>query len=169
MNKFLKAASVGLIILSASAYANAAEAAQKVGYVNIQAVFQQLPQREAVSKKLRAEFKDRIDELKRMETDIKGKVDKLKRDGQLMSATDRTNAQRAIVSLESDYKLKAKALDEDNRRRQNEERQKLLMEIQTAVGKVAQQDGYDLVVDAQTVLYAKPADDLSKKVIEEVK
>ncbi|HIF9001792.1 TPA: OmpH family outer membrane protein, partial [Vibrio cholerae] len=48
MKNMIKAASLGLIILSSSMMANAAEAAQKIGYINTAQVFQALPQREVV-------------------------------------------------------------------------------------------------------------------------
>ena len=78
-------------------------------------------------------------------------------------------SEREIASLQSDYKLKAQALDEDNRRRQGEERQKLIMQVQQTVEKVANKEGYDMVVDAATLLWAKPEDNLSEKVIKAIK
>ncbi|PSW01700.1 OmpH family outer membrane protein [Photobacterium lipolyticum] len=169
MKQWIKAASLSLVILSSSMYAHAAEAAQKVGYVATGQAMAQLAKRYNVSEKLRQEFKDRIDELRGLEGRMKTKVEKMKRDGELMSASDRTKIQRELASLDSDYKLKAKALQEDQRRRGQEEEQKLVMKIRQAIQTVAKQEGYDLVVDAQAVLYANPGDDLSAKVISAVK
>ncbi|MGF1726027.1 OmpH family outer membrane protein [Photobacterium nomapromontoriensis] len=169
MKQWIKAAGLSLVILSSSMYAQAAEATQKVGYVATGQAMGQLAQRYNVSEKLRSEFKDRIDELRSIENSMKTKVDKMKRDGDLMSASDRTKLQREMAALESDYKLKAKALQEDQRRRGAEEEQKLVKKIRTAIQDVAKREGYDLVVDANAVLYANPKDDLSKKVIAAVK
>jgi outer membrane protein len=93
----------------------------------------------------------------------------MKRDGELMSSSERTKLQREMASLESDYKLKAKALQEDQRRRGAEEEQKLVQKIRKAIQDVAKREGYDIVVDANAVLYASPKDDLSSKVISAVK
>lgn len=169
MKQWIKAASLSLVILSSSMYAHAAETAQKVGYVATGQAMAQLAKRYNVSEKLRQEFKDRIDELRGLEGSMKTKVEKMKRDGELMSASDRTKLQRELASLDSDYKLKAKALQEDQRRRSQEEEQKLIMKIRQAIQTVAKTEGYDLVVDAQAVLYANPEDDLSEKVISAVK
>jgi len=169
LKQWIKAASLSLVILSSSMYAHAAEAAQKVGYVATGQAMAQLAKRYNVSEKLRKEFKDRIDELRGLEGRMKTKVEKMKRDGELMSASDRTKIQRELASLDSDYKLKAKALQEDQRRRGQEEEQKLVMKIRQAIQTVAKKEGYDLVVDAQAVLYANPGDDLSAKVISAVK
>jgi outer membrane protein len=169
LKQWIKAASLSLVILSSSMYAHAAEAAQKVGYVATGQAMAQLAKRYNVSEKLRKEFKDRIDELRGIENRMKTKVEKMKRDGELMSSTDRTKIQRELASLDSTYKLKAKALQEDQRRRGQEEEQKLVMKIRTAIQTVAKKEGYDIVVDAQAVLFADPKDDLSNKVITAVK
>ncbi|KLV11714.1 MULTISPECIES: OmpH family outer membrane protein [Photobacterium] len=169
MKQWIKAAGLSLVILSSSMYAQAAQAAQKVGYVATGQAMAQLAKRYNVPEKLRNEFKDRIDELRGIENRMKTKVDKMKRDGELMSAADRTKLQREMASLESDYKLKAKALAEDQRRRGSEEEQKLVQKIRQAIQDVAKREGYDLVVDANAVLYANPKDDLSSKVISAVK
>lgn len=169
MKQWIKAAGLSLVILSSSMYAQAAQAAQKVGYVATGQAMAQLAKRYNVPEKLRNEFKDRIDELRGIENRMKTKVDKIKRDGELMSAADRTKLQREMASLESDYKLKAKALAEDQRRRGSEEEQKLVQKIRQAIQDVAKREGYDLVVDANAVLYANPKDDLSSKVISAVK
>ena len=169
MKQWIKAAGLSLVILSSSMYAHAAEAAQKVGYVATGQVMGQLAKRYNVTEKLRAEFKDRVDELRGIETRIKTKVDKMKRDGELMSSSERTKLQRELASLESDYKLKAKALTEDQHRRGAEEEQKLVQKIRQAIQDVAKREGYDIVLDANAVLHASPSDDLSSKVISAVK
>ncbi|UXI01845.1 OmpH family outer membrane protein [Photobacterium sp. TY1-4] len=169
MKQWIKAAGLSLVIISSSMYANAAEAAQKVGYVATGQAMAQLAKRYNVPQKLRNEFKDRIDELRGIENSMKTKVEKLKRDGELMSAADRTKLQREMAALESDYKLKAKALQEDQRRRGAEEEQKLVQKIRQAIQDVAKREGYDLVLDANAVLHASPKDDLSSKVIAAVK
>ncbi|AWK81161.1 TPA: OmpH family outer membrane protein [Photobacterium damselae] len=169
MKQWVKAAGLSLVILSSSMYANAAEAAQKIGYVATGQAMAQLAKRYNVQDKLRKEFSGRVNELRSLEKKMKAKIDKLKRDGAVMSDSDRTKLQRELASLESDYKLKAQALAEDQRRRGQEEEQKLVMKIRTAIDSVAKKEGYNLVLDANAVLFASKKDDLSQKVISAVK
>ncbi|MBA5684440.1 molecular chaperone [Photobacterium damselae subsp. damselae] len=169
MKQWVKAAGLSLVILSSSMYANAAEAAQKIGYVATGQAMAQLAKRYNVQDKLRKEFSGRVNELRSLEKKMKAKLDKLKRDGAVMSDSDRTKLQRELASLESDYKLKAQALAEDQRRRGQEEEQKLVMKIRTAIDSVAKKEGYNLVLDANAVLFASKKDDLSQKVISAVK
>jgi len=169
LKQWVKAAGLSLVILSSSMYANAAEAAQKIGYVATGQAMAQLAKRYNVQDKLRKEFSGRVNELRSLEKKMKAKIDKLKRDGAVMSDSDRTKLQRELASLESSYKLKAQALAEDQRRRGQEEEQKLVMKIRTAIDSVAKKEGYNLVLDANAVLFASKKDDLSQKVISAVK
>ncbi len=60
--------------LSSSMMANAAEAAQKIGYINTAQVFQALPQREVVWQKMQEEFKDKAAELQAIQADAKTRL-----------------------------------------------------------------------------------------------
>ncbi|CAM2769748.1 OmpH family outer membrane protein [Vibrio rarus] len=169
MKKLIKAAGLSLVVLSTSLVAHAAEAAQKVAYVNTAQIFQALPQREEVLKKLQSEFKDKQAELKTIETKIKTKHEKARRDAALLGDDGIRKLQIEVAGLEAEYKLKGQALERDGKRREMEEQQKLFKVIQNAVETVAKREGVDLVVDAQALQYAKPDLDLSQKVIDELK
>lgn len=165
----IKAASLGLIILSSSMMANAVEAAQKIGYINTAQVFQALPQREVVLQKMQEEFKDKAAELQAIQADAKTKIEKLKRDGQLMGQDEVEKLRIEIGQLDSKYKIKAQALEQASARREAEEKQKLFKVIQDAVKKVAEKEGYDIVLDTSSMQYGKPEHNLSEKVIKAIK
>lgn len=164
----IKAAGLGLIILSSSLVATAANAAQKIGYINTAMVFQNLPQREVIAKKLHDEFKDRADELEAIKSKAQKDIQKLKRDSALMNADEKSKLTQNIRDLESDYKAKGQSLSEDSQQRENEERQKLIHKIQQATQAVAKKEGYDMIIDIQALGYAKPEFDISKAVIAEI-
>lgn len=165
----IKAAGLSLVVLSSSFFAHAAEAAQKVGYINTAQVFQALPQREAVLQQLQNEFKDKADELKSIEAKARTQVEKLQRDGELMSPEQIEQARMEIAQLENEFRLKGQSLEQASARREAEEQQKLFVLIQGAVEKVAEQDGYDMIIDIQAVSYAKPEFNISEKVISAIK
>ncbi|OOF25884.1 molecular chaperone [Salinivibrio proteolyticus] len=169
MKSFLKAAGLSVAILTTSMYASAADAAQKVGYVSTGVVMSQLAQKNNLNEKLRAEFKDRVAEIERMKEKLSEGVEKLKRNGELMSEDERIKLQRELQSMESSYKLKVKAFQEDQRKRSGQEESKLVKKLKTAIDQVAKQEGYDIVLDSNAILYANPGDDLSEKVINAVK
>jgi len=85
-----------------------------------------------------------------------------------MSADDRTKSQRKLAELQADFNLKGQALQEDQRRRFNEEQQKVFEKIQTNVESIAKSEGYDMVLNRQAVVYSNDKNDISAKVIQQV-
>jgi len=68
----------------------------------------------------------------------------------------------------SEYKLNRKAFEEDNRRRQGEEQQKALIVVRNVIDKVAKQDNYDVILNGEQIVFAKPEYDISDLIIEEI-
>ncbi|WP_179885631.1 OmpH family outer membrane protein [Vibrio sp. ES.051] len=169
MNKMIKAAGIGLLVLSSSMFANAAEAAQKIAYVNTAQVFQALPQREVVLQNMQKDFKGKADELKSIQAQAKTKIEKLQRDGELLGEDEVEQLRIEIGQLDSKYKIKAKALEQASARREAEEKAKLFKTIQDAVKKVADKKGYDLVIDISSLQYGKPEYNISEDVIKALK
>jgi outer membrane protein len=165
----MKAAGLGLVVLTSSLFAHAAEAAQKIGYVNTIQVFQELPQREAVLQKLQEEFKDKAAELQAIQAEAAKKMEKLQRDGELLGTEEIEKLRIEIGQLDSNYKIKGQALEKASQRRESEEKQKLFKLIQDAVKTVAEKEGYDIIIDIQAVGYAKPEFDISESVIQSLK
>jgi outer membrane protein len=169
LKNWIKVACLGAVLSASSLYATAAEAAQKVGYINTARVFQSLPQREVALQNMQKEFKDRAAELESIKADIKAKAEKLNRDQSLLSADDVEKAKVEIAQLQSNYKIKAKALEQASSRREAEEKGKLFKLIHDAVKKVAEKEHYDMIVDIQVLQYANPDLDVSEKVMNELK
>ena len=140
--------------------------AEKIAIVDMAAVFEQLPQREAVAKTLKSEFSDREAELKKKQDELRTMLEKSQRDGAIMSNTQKTDLQRQMESLRADIQLKGKALQEDFRKRSAEEQNKLLVKVQNAINALAKKEQYDLVLPRNAVVYMKPTADISSKVVE---
>ncbi len=169
LNKMIKAAGISTFVLSSSMFANAAEAAQKIGYINTAQVFQALPQREVVLQKMQKDFKSKADELKSIQAQAKTKIEKLQRDGELLGQEEIEKLRIDIAKLDSEYKVKAQALEKASARREAEEKAKLFKTIQDAVKKVAEKKGYDLVIDISSLQYGKPEYNISEDVIKALK
>ncbi|WP_198591737.1 OmpH family outer membrane protein [Vibrio sp. 10N.286.49.B3] len=165
----IKAAGLGLVVLSTSLFANAADAAQKIGYVNTAQVFQALPQREVVLQKLQNEFKDKAAELQAIQSQAETKIQKLKRDGELLSPSEVEKLRIEIGQLDSNFKIKGQALEQQSQQREAQEKQKLFQQIQAAVDNVAKKEGYDIILEIQAVPYAKPEFNISEAVIKQLK
>ncbi|KMV73925.1 molecular chaperone [bacteria symbiont BFo2 of Frankliniella occidentalis] len=164
MKKLLCAAGLGLALA-----ASAAQAADKIAVVNVSNIFQQLPQRATVAKQLENEFKGRATDLQAQERTIQAQMQNLQRNGSTMKASERSSLEKDIMAKRQSFENKAQAFEQDNRRRQMEERNKILSSIQTAVKKVADDEGYDVVLDTNSVAYAANSKDITSDVLKQVK
>ncbi|MBT0729051.1 MULTISPECIES: molecular chaperone Skp [Erwiniaceae] len=164
MKKLLCAAGLGLALA-----ASAAQAADKIAVVNVSNIFQQLPQRATVAKQLENEFKGRATDLQAQERAIQAQMQNLQRNGSTMKASERSSLEKDIMAKRQSFENKAQAFEQDNRRRQMEERNKILSSIQTAVKKVADDEGYDVVLDTNSVAYAANSKDITADVLKQVK
>ena len=95
-------------------------------------------------------------------------MDKARRDGQILGEDGMRKLQIEIGSLQAEYKVKAQSLA-DAKQREGSEKQKLFVTIQKAIKTVAEKQGYDMIIDAQALQYAKPNSDITDAVIKELK
>jgi len=165
VKKWLCAAGLGLAMAASAGV----QAADKIAVVNVSSIFQQLPARETVAKQLESEFKGRAGELQNMERDLQTKMQKLQRDGSTMKASDRTKMEKDVMAQREQFSQKAQAFEQDNRRRQMEERNKILSRIQDAVKVIASKEGYDVVVDVNATAYFAAGKDITADVLKQVK
>lgn len=167
MNMFFKAVTFAVALTSVSTV-SAAPTADKIGVVFPTKIMQQSPQREKIIKKLENEFKGRYEDLQDLGKEISALETTLKRDGEMMAESDATTMQRKIEVMVSEYKLKRKAFEEDNRRRQGEEQQKALIMVRDVINDVAKKGGYDIILNGEQIIFSKPELDISDTVIKEI-
>ncbi|CAJ0991385.1 molecular chaperone Skp [Pantoea sp. Nvir] len=165
MKKLLCASCLSLAL----AVSTGTQAADKIAVVNMSSIFQQLPQRATVAKQLENEFKGRATELQIQERDLQTKMRRLQHNHSAIKANERSRMEKDIISQREAFSSKAQAFEEDNRRRQIEERNKIMNRIQDAVRKVARKQGYEVVIDATAVAYASNSKDITADVLKQVK
>ena len=140
----------------------------KIAVVDMGEVFQKLPQREAVSKKLKGEFEPRMRELQKLEQEGQKLVEKFRKDEAFMSAEQKKQSQEKLAKLQMEFNQKRQAFEQDNGRRQSEERNKILTKVQAAIDSIAKSNGYDLVLERNAAPYAASKLDISGQVISQV-
>lgn len=146
----------------------AAQAAQKIGVVNMQALIAQHPKAEGLQQRIQDTFAERIAGIQKLEETGQAQVSKLQKDGAMMNAEQRTKIERELKSLESEINLKGRALQEDMQLRSQEEQRVILMDIGNAIERVAKKDGYDMVLEARSVLWATDNYNISEQVLKAV-
>ncbi|EPK6347393.1 OmpH family outer membrane protein [Proteus mirabilis] len=168
MKKLLCAAALGMALTMSAG----AQAADKVGVVNIGQVLQKVPNRDAVEKQLENEFKSRDTELQNLGKALQTAVEKYQKDAPTMNATQatqRANTEKDLVAKREAYAQKAQAFEQDFSRRQAEERNKIMKRVLDAVDAVAKKEGYDVILDANTVPYFADGKDITAQVQKQVK
>ncbi len=146
----------------------AANAADKIGVVDVQMILQSLPQIATIEQNINEEFRDQRQEIQKLQSDGNFMVQKLQRESATMSEEEKVKLQEQIQALSQDLQAKAQPLQQNIQRRTNEERQKLFGLIQQAIDGIAAKEGYDLVLNRTAVPYVKQEFDISQKVLDQV-
>jgi outer membrane protein len=167
LKKFTKSLIAGAL-LSTSMLSTAVLAEQKIAAVNVQGIFQAMPQAASIQESIAAEFKDKTEEVSRLEKDIKYYLEKNQRDAATMSAKEKEELEKKIIGLRDEYTGKAQPLQQEIQKRLQEEQNKLLGLIKQAIDAVAAKGKYDVVLNANAVAYIKPEHDISNLVVEQV-
>lgn len=144
--------------------AGAANAQLKVGVVDLQKVLQGTAEIKQAEADLKARFGPRQDELGAAEKELA----KLQQDYEA-NQTKYTEAALAdlgarIQTRQRQYQRNAQALQDEVNRDRQDILSRVGQRLQEIVKKVAEAQAFDLVVDAQSTLYTKPAIDISEAV-----
>lgn len=159
---------VATAMLSSALVSTSVMAEQKIGVVDVQGVFQAMPQAAEISNNIQMEFKDQIEEVNQLQRDGQFFAERLQRDAATMSEQEKKELQQKILDVREQLAAKGQPLQQNIQRRSNEERNKLLALIKQAIDAVAAKEGYDLVLNAGAVSFAKEQHDLSEKVLKQV-
>ena len=140
---------IALALAVASIAATPAMAAEKaqtptVAVINVPLIMHEIPQAKTTREKLAKEFAPRERELQNLEAEGNKLAQKLK-DSKL-SEKERVDLQRRFAQMQSDFNLKAQALQEDQRKRVADENLKLAQEVQKAIDAIAKERGIQLVL-----------------------
>jgi len=144
------------ILFSASALA------ENMAVVNMQLVASKIPQTAAMQQALTSEFAGATEEIQKLESDIKFNMEKFQRESMTMSDEQKTTLRTQVEELQKTYQAKAQPLEQQIRRRQTEERNKIFALIQQAISAVAAEEKLDVVLNAQSLAFAKPELDISE-------
>lgn len=153
-------------LLSASIASFAA--ADKIAVMDFPKILKNSPQMDALSNKLKKEFKPRQDKIIALQKTMETDQSKLKRDASVMSEKDMlslrekiANNQRDLRRLEEDYLADARAS-------QKKAMGQIVQKVNKLVKKVAEQGNYDLILQKEYVAFASGKIDITDEVIKEL-
>ncbi len=151
-----------LIALCSAAYG------QKVGFVNANTVFEQYSVAREAEEAYQRELEDLNKQVTEMETQLRALADTLEARKYLFSEERLKEKRLELDQKQQDY-VKFRQDAEQKAARRNEELSKpIIADIEEATRKIAQKEGFDLVLDAGPgiVVYSKPELDLTDRVVQ---
>jgi outer membrane protein len=138
--------------------------AMKIGFVNVQRLLIESPQANAANRALENEFAPRQRDLLAKQKAFKERADKFQKDGAVMGADERRNAENDLRRDERELARQVEELREDLNNRKNEELGKLRIDVLREIEGFAKQGGYDLILSDG--LYVSPTLDVTGQVLQ---
>jgi outer membrane protein len=147
-------------LMAATAQADAL----KVGFVNAQKILADSPLAAKATKKLEAEFKQRDQELQKLNKELQDAQTKFEKDSLTMKESDRRAEEKRLGDANVTLQRKKREFGEDLNQRRNEEMAAILERVNTVIKKYAQDEKYDLIL--QEAVYFSSHIDVTQKVID---
>lgn len=144
--------------------------AHKVGIVDMQEIYKQLPQMAKIEQSLQTEFAERRQELEKLQGDIRFEAEKFKRESTTMSQDQKDALRDKIQGMQKKLAEKGRPLEQEIKARQNQELAKVQTLIIETIEEIAKKGKFDEVKIKDTTIYFNPKEvtDLSEKVVEVV-
>ncbi len=137
-----------------------------IGVINVPLILHEIPQSQESQQALAQEFGPRQQELQTLEAQGRELASQIQSGA--FKGDELTDAQRRLAQMQSDFNLKVRAFQEDERKRSQEEQMKLMGQIQRAIDSIAKERGLSLVIRGEAVAFTVNALDISKDVIDRV-
>ena len=151
-----------LSVCSGSAFAEV-----KIGYVDVAKLSESAPQIRSAQLKMDAEFGGREKEIIALQREIKNKEEAFERDGAVMSETERSKKERAILSKRREGKRAQDEFRDDINIRRNEILRKVNTEVGKAIEEYAKKNNFDLIL-SQGVMYSSDKVDITESVLKKL-
>jgi outer membrane protein len=151
-----------LSVCSGSAFAEV-----KIGYVDVAKLSESAPQVRSAQLKMDAEFGGREKEIIALQREIETMEEALARDGAVMSDTERSKKERAILSKRREGKRVQEEFRDDINIRRNEILRKVNTEVGKAIEDYAKKNNFDLIL-SQGVMYSSDKVDITESVLKKL-
>lgn len=135
----------------------------RIGFVGTDRILGESGIAKSAESRLESEFKRREQELQNLANNLRGQVQKFEKDAPVLSESDRIKRQRDLADLDSELQRKRRDFQEDYNRRRNEEFSAIVEKANTAIRKIAQEQGYDLII--QDAIHVSPRVDITDQVL----
>jgi len=153
----------GLLCLALAPFATFASAQLKVAVVNVQQAMVDSDELKKVSADMEAKYKPRQEQLQKLQNDLQSIQ-------QQLQSNKLTQQAAADLQLEGQRKQReAQRMQDDLQQDFDRDRQDVLgkasQKMQVVIKKLAEEGGYDIIIDVSQALYFKPAMDITAQAL----
>ncbi len=167
---------ISIVLFSFIAVSGTSAQAQKIGYVNSNKIFQELPEAQDAQKKIDAMAKPIQDQIESKEKELQGKYEDYQKKKSMMTESAKKAAEEEIMNLEQQYRaFRTEKLGNDGDLAKETEKivAPLKAKILGGIERVAKEEKYTFVFDktdqVNVLLFGDAAHDLTFKVIDRLK
>jgi len=159
------------VMLLLIAFVIPSSAQMKIGYINSEAIMQQLPEAQGAQKQLDAISTDWQTELTKMQADLQHRFEDYDKKKLVMSDKRRAEIEKELQDLERkmvDYRTAKFGANGELFSKQNELMKPVQDKLFKAVKDIADEGGYDYVFDKSSttlLMYSNEKNDLTSKVL----
>ncbi|QJC34518.1 hypothetical protein GJT95_01095 [Enterobacteriaceae endosymbiont of Donacia crassipes] len=152
-----------LILIFFNLTNNQAYCCTKIVVVNIAKIFDIIPQKEKITKKLEKELYSDFLVVKKMKKLFLSKIKRL--ENKNLSKKSRENLEKEIKYEKKILMKKIKFYTKKNHQKQENARNKILIFIHKLINIIAEKDNYNIVLDISSIAYIKNIKDITNDVI----
>lgn len=162
---------IGILIFGIVALTNAKEL--KLAYINSQQIMSEFQESVDAQRILEQEDAEYEKKLKVMENEIKALQEALEKQGAMLSEEKRQARLNEITTKMENYeKFRRETWGPQGKlyQRQEELTKPILDKVNAVIKKIGEEEGYDFIFDIVpgAVVYAKPSDDITQRILDEL-
>lgn len=143
--------------------------ASKIGIVNMQRVMAESSFAKRMREDIERELKPQGKRLQSKVKQIAKSKDQFEKNAMAMSSSQRIETEQSIMNQLLEVKKLEAEFANTARSRDKQALQQMSDKVRAAIDQIAQQEGYDLILHAETVLYSKGATDLTDSLIQAIR
>jgi outer membrane protein len=160
--KVVKLALLAGVLMSVFSFASAAD---KIGVVSMQTVFQQTPQGQASLDKIKQSLTPQMNQLQKQQSQLSTAVAAFNKNGPTMSDADRNAQEATLNQQQQQFQQQVTAFQSNESQQQQAAAQKFQSALVNAVKAVAKNDGYTMIMTDQAIPYYNSSYDVSAEVV----
>jgi outer membrane protein len=161
----LAAAGIALLTLAKFAPAQSLQPPEKLAVINLQKAVLESAEIKKASADMEAKFKPRTDQLQQLQRDLASISQQLQNNAGKLTVQAQEDLQAQGQRKQRDAQRMQEDLQADVDRERNDILSASSKKMQEVVKKIAEEKGYDLVVDVTNAIYFKPALDITSEAI----